>query len=185
MALTRKLLRSMGIEDEKIEQIIEEHTGTVNRLKDELDQYREDAEALPGVREELDALKAKGDGGYREKYEKEHEEFEAFKAETEKEGAEREKRTLYRRLLQDAGIDPKRLDAVLKVSDLSGVEVKDGAIVDYDKLSESVKSEWADFIRREERAAEPPATPPKGEGDGKGEPRSLREAMHDRYDHRD
>ena len=39
MALTRKLLRSMGIEDEKIDQIIDEHAESVNALKAKLD-YR-------------------------------------------------------------------------------------------------------------------------------------------------
>ena len=59
MALTRKLLRSMGIEDDKIDQIIEAHGETVSALKDERDQYRDAAEALPGVQKELDDLKAK------------------------------------------------------------------------------------------------------------------------------
>ena len=43
MALTRKMLKAMGIEDEKIDQIIEAHTETVDALKVERDQYKEDA----------------------------------------------------------------------------------------------------------------------------------------------
>lgn len=37
MALTRKMLKAMGIEDEKIDQIIEEHAESVNALKAKLD----------------------------------------------------------------------------------------------------------------------------------------------------
>lgn len=46
MALTRKLLRSMGIEDEKIDQIIDAHTETVNALKDERDGLKDAADRL-------------------------------------------------------------------------------------------------------------------------------------------
>ena len=39
MALTRKMLKAIGIEDEKIDQIIDEHAESVNALKTKLD-YR-------------------------------------------------------------------------------------------------------------------------------------------------
>ena len=55
------------------------HLGVVDPLKDDLTKYKTDAEKLPGVQKELDDLKAAGDGGYKEKYEKEHSAFEAFK----------------------------------------------------------------------------------------------------------
>jgi hypothetical protein len=35
MALTRKMLKAMGIEEEKIEQIIEAHAETVDGLKED------------------------------------------------------------------------------------------------------------------------------------------------------
>ena len=49
MALTRKMLKAMGIEDEKIDQIIEAHSETVDALKEQRDQYKADAEKLPEV----------------------------------------------------------------------------------------------------------------------------------------
>ena len=52
------------------------HLGVVDPLKDDLTKYKADAEKLPGVQKELDDLKAAGDGGYKEKYEKEHSAFE-------------------------------------------------------------------------------------------------------------
>ena len=58
MALTRKFLKAMGIEDEKIDQIIEAHTETVSGLKDSLDKAEADAKALPDIQKELDAAKA-------------------------------------------------------------------------------------------------------------------------------
>ena len=182
MALTRKLLRSMGIDDDKIDQIIEAHTETVNALKDERDEYKDAAEKLPKVQAELDELKAKPDDGFREKYEKEHADFEAYKAETEKAGAEREKKSLYRKLLQDAGVDPKRIDAVMRVADLSEVSVEDGAIVDADKVTEAVKSEWSDFIRTTGSKPAGVDTPPAGgNGGSENEPKNLAEALRQKY----
>ena len=56
------------------------HLGVVDPLKDDLTKYKADAEKLPGVQKELDDLKAAGDGGYKEKYEKEHSAFETYKS---------------------------------------------------------------------------------------------------------
>ena len=180
MALTRKLLRSMGIDDDKIDQIIEAHSETVNALKDERDSYREAAEALPGVQKELDELKGKPDDGFKEKYEKEHADFEAFKERTVKDASEREKRALYRKLLQEAGVDPKRLDAVMRVADLSEVAVEDGKIKDADGIAGAVKKEWSDFIVQ---TGTKPATvdnPPAGGDPGQKEPHSIAEAVRQR-----
>ena len=49
MALTRKFLKALGIEDEKVDEIISAHTETVDALKAERDGYKADAEKLPGV----------------------------------------------------------------------------------------------------------------------------------------
>jgi hypothetical protein len=57
MSLTRKMLRAMGIEDEKIDEIITAHTETVDALKEQRDQYKADAEKLPNVQKELQGLK--------------------------------------------------------------------------------------------------------------------------------
>ena len=58
MALTRKFLKAMGIEEEKIDQIIEAHTETVSGLKDSLEKAEAAAKDLPSVQKELDAAKA-------------------------------------------------------------------------------------------------------------------------------
>ena len=58
MALTRRALKAMGIEDEKIDEIISMHTDTVDGLKDQVKTYEADAKKLPTVQKELDELKA-------------------------------------------------------------------------------------------------------------------------------
>ncbi len=146
MALTRKLLKGMGLTEEQVDTIIEAHTETVDGLKTDINKYKGDAEKLPGVQKELDNLKAAGDGGYKEKYEKEHEAFENFKqAQTAKE-TRQAKEIAYREFLKSVGVSEKRIPSVMKVTDLDGIELDGDKIKDAEKLTESVKTEWADFI---------------------------------------
>ncbi|WP_337379208.1 Clp protease N-terminal domain-containing protein [Parolsenella catena] len=186
MALTRKMLKAMGIEDEKVDQIIEEHVESVDGLKAERDRYRAGAEEAEGLRKQLEEAKAAGEGAgeYEEKYKAKCKEFDDYKAKVDGEAAEREKRGLYRKLLEDAGIDPKRVDTVLKVSDLSKVSVKDGAIEGAEGIADGIKTEWADFIATTSTKGAPVPTPPKGDG-GAAAPKNLREALHQRYDNKE
>ena len=54
MALTRKLLKGMGLTDEQVDTIIEAHTDTVDGLKADVSKYKTDAEKLSDVQKELD-----------------------------------------------------------------------------------------------------------------------------------
>ena len=59
MALTRKFLTALGVDADKIDEIITAHTDTVEALKEERDKYKADAELLPNVQEELALRKHK------------------------------------------------------------------------------------------------------------------------------
>lgn len=165
MALTRKMLKALGIEEDKIEQIIEAHTETVDALKDEREKYRTAAEKLPGVERELEGLKASG-GDWQAKYEKEHSDFVAYKADVsaKEEGAAKE--TAYRALLAEAGIDPKRIDTVIRAekSGFGDLVMKDGKFEKADELTANIKANWADFIQTTTTTGVPTATPPTGTG---------------------
>ncbi len=182
MALTRKMLKAMGIEDEKIDQIIEEHVESIDGLKAERDRYKEGADEAEGLRKQLEEAKKAGE--YEEKYKAKCKEFDDYKAKVDGEAAAREKRGLYRELLAGAGVDPKRIDTVLKVSDLSGVTVKDGAIEGADDLTESIKSDWSDFIAVKTTQGATVPNPPKSTG-GAAAPKNLREALHQRYENKE
>ena len=70
MALTRAMLKGMQLTEEQVSAIIEEHSNTVQGLKDEIKKYKADAEKLPEVQKELDKLK-EGDGNdWEKKYNK-------------------------------------------------------------------------------------------------------------------
>lgn len=169
MALTRKALATMGIEEDKIDQIIEMHTGVTTELKTELDKAKEDAEKLPNVQKELDDLKAtvekNGEDAYKVKYEALKEDFEQYKSEQAQKEIHAKKESVYRNLLQEVGISDKRINAVLKVSDVDAIELDDeGNAVGADVLKQSIGEEWSDFIVTTETVGAKTATPPTGNG---------------------
>jgi len=147
MALTRKFLSALGIEAEKIDEIINAHTETVNALKEERDGYKEAAEKLPGVQKELNDLKEAGNSedGYKQKYEDEHAAFENYKTEMKQKEDTRQKQDAYRKLLISSNIDESRIDAILRVTEFSNLELKDGKFEDEDKLKKNIDAEWAGF----------------------------------------
>ena len=191
MALTRKFLAAMGIEAEKVDEIIDAHTETVNALKKERDEaraeatsHKADAEKLPAVQKELDDLKAaNADDSYKEKYEKEHSDFEAYKAQVLEKETKQKKEVAYRAVLKDAGVSEKRIDSIIKVSAVNDVELDgDGNIKDVDKLIDSVKTEWADFIVKEGSQGADTKTPPPGDGKGEGTPSRAAQVAQKHYE---
>lgn len=167
MALTRKFLSAMGIEDDKVDEIITAHTDTVNALKEQRDKYKEDAEKLPTVQKKLDELQAQGDkkDPYKEKYEKLQVEFDTFKEGVENEKIKAKKNKAYRELIKKAGVSEKRIDAIMKVTNIDNVELDEkGEIKDADKIMESIKKEWSDFIVTESQKGADTTTPPTSTG---------------------
>lgn len=164
MSLTRKMLKAMGIEEEKIDQIIEAHTETVDGFKDKVNDYKDKAEKYDTVKKELDDLK-NGDNDWQKKYEKEHNDFEAYKNDVTAKETKRTKEHAVREFYKGVGVSEKRLDAVLKVTNLDDFELdKDGKIKNADKHTENVKKEWADFIETTTTQGADTATPPVNNG---------------------
>ena len=182
MALTRKMLKAMGIEDEKIDEIIDAHTETVNALKEQRDQYKEDAEKLPTVQAELDKLKGSED--WKAKYETEHQEFETYKTTVAAEKDAEQKKALYRQLLRDKKIDEKRLDAIIKVTDLSTLKVKDGKLENADDLKKNIDTEWAGFIVKDKVEGAGVDNPPAGNPSGARQPSRAAELAKKYHDTR-
>jgi hypothetical protein len=173
MALTRKLLKGMGLTEEQVDTIIEAHTDTVDGLKEDINKYKGDAEKLPGVQKELDDLKAAGDGGYKKKYEDEHKAFEDFKqAQTEKE-TKQAKVAAYTAFLKSVGISEKRIPAIIKVTDLNTVELEGDKVKNAETLAESVKTEWGDFIETSNTNGANTQTPPANNPNNGDDPSKM------------
>lgn len=167
MALTRKFLAALGIETEKIDEIISAHTEVTDALKEERDKYKTAAEKLPEVEKENAELKEKaaGEDPYKEKYEKLKKEHEDYKKDVEAKATTAKKESAFKAILKEIGIPEKRIDSVIKVSDFGKIEFDDeGKVKDGDKLKESLKTEWADFIPTTKIEGANPATPPANNG---------------------
>lgn len=162
MALTRKFLSALGIDADKVDEIIGAHAETVDALKAERDGYKADADMLQAVRKELDELKeATGKDPYKVKFEALKEEFDSFRAETGAKEKRAKTEAAYRALLREAGIPEKRIEAVLRVSDLSKAELaEDGTLVNAAALAEGIRTEWSDFIPTSEQKGADTAKPP-------------------------
>lgn len=185
MALTRRMLAAMGIEADKIDEIIAAHTESVEALKAQRDEYKTNAERYSAVSAELDALKKKAetDRSFEEKYnalvaeredaekkatakyDKLKGEFDSFKADTEKQQTVAKKKTAYRDILQSIGVSPKRLDAVLRLANLDSVQFdENGALANEDDLKKTAAEEWSDYIVTESSVGAETEKPPQSNG---------------------
>lgn len=166
MALTRKMLKAMNIEDEKIDQIIEAHTEVTDTLKTERDRYKADAETVQSLTEELENLRKSHDGAneYANKYKELEKQFKDYKAEIENKEAFSKKADAYRKMLKDAGISEKRIDSVLRLAKADGIIDKiefDGENVkDSESITNAIKSNYEDYIETPAKNGANVANPP-------------------------
>ena len=126
---------------------------------------------------EIDALKAEKHDAedkatsaekWKTKYDAMKDEFEAYKKDISAKESKATKDNAYKELLKQAGISEKRLDSVLRVTDVSSLEMgEDGKFKDSDKILENIKNEWADFITTTETHGASTSTPPANTGGGK------------------
>lgn len=171
MALTRKYLKAMGLEDDKIDQIIEAHTEVTTAIKADADRYKADAEKLPEVQAELDSLKAMKDDGLQAKVDQLTAELTEEKAGRKK---DRQEATIRQELTAMGAQDVDYL--LYKLGDTSELFDEEGQLKDRDAFAEKTKADYPNQFKAEPTKSK--GTPPPPAGD-RGEPHatSLREAI--------
>lgn len=162
MALTRKMLKAMGLEESVIDSIIDAHSETVEALK----KQRDDAQAEAGKVEDLTRqlneantkLSTAGDAA------KVQADFDAFRQQVENEKREAAETADVLAICKDAGITRDSfLRAVGRDFDRSKIQRgEDGAISNRDALVEYVRKDFADFGSTTVEQGTPPVTPPAG-----------------------
>lgn len=192
MALTKtqlkEILSKAGVSAENAEPavtaIMDGHLASVNALREERDKFKEDADKLHAVQKELDDLKEKGNDSYKEKYEKEHKDFEDYKAEQTAKETKANKTAAFRKLLKEAGVSEKRLDTVIRASapDIDGIQLdKDGNIKNAESLTKTIKEDWADFITTKAAKGANSANPPANSGGKKSHEEIYKKDEKGRY----
>nr|DAG68709.1 MAG TPA: hypothetical protein [Caudoviricetes sp.] len=167
MALTRKLLKGMGLTDEQVDTIIEAHTDTVDGLKDQIATYKADAEKLPGVQKELDDLKKDSSGNdYKAKYEKEHKDFCDYKdGITAKETAAAKEKAA-RAYFESKGIPAESMALVIRgaKAEISGLELDGEKIKDSKALDALLNGDYKGLVGRTTKTGTETQTPPETSG---------------------
>ena len=165
MSLTRKMLKAMGIEEEKIDQIIEAHSETVDSLKADRDSYKEDAKKLKDVQKELDDLKAKGDDGWKEKHDKLKDEFDTYKKDVEAKETHNKKVEAYKAILKDANLSEKGIEKAIKYAEWDKIELDaDGKLKGASDHIKAVREEWAEYVTTTTTTGAKTSTPPANNG---------------------
>lgn len=168
MALTRKFLKALGIEDEKVDEIISAHTETVDALKAERDGYKADADKLPGVQSQLDDATAQlndtKDGGFKAKYEAEHKAFEDYKADIVAKETHAAKESAVKAYFHDKGIADKSMTLAMRyIGDgIDALEIDDGKIKDTKSLDDAIAGDLASLVVTTGTKGADTDTPPDG-----------------------
>lgn len=167
MALTRSLLKALGLNDEQINSIVEAHTDTIAGLRDSLKAAEEKAKRFDDVEKELNALKSKGTEDYKAKYEAEHTAFENYKsdvtAKAEKAAKEKAVSTYY----ESKNITGKNLSIAMRGSkaEIDGIELdENGKIKDTSVFDMLINGDFAGLVSTERTEGADTKNPPTNTG---------------------
>lgn len=193
MALSRSWLAALGIDEAKVDEIVKANAESISGLKTERDELREQLKDLPDLKRQLEEAKAAKDSGeewekkyndlkadfdsyktehdkdgdLKEKYDALKAEYETFKKDTAEKAEADTKSSAFTAMLKDLGIAEKYIPSILKVTDLKSLKLdKDGALEDLDKLKQSSKEAYSDFIVKERQEGAGTSTPPGGGATG-------------------
>ena len=159
MPFTRSFLKSIGLNDDQIASTMEEHTSVTDELKRQRDAYKADAEKLPTVQQELDALKNGED--FKAKYETEHQAFEDYKQQVAKDAQTQKVKAAYAKLLADEHIDGKLIDNIVGITDINAMKLdNDGNLENIDALKTTINDKYSAFKVKTEQRTHKPETPP-------------------------
>lgn len=163
MALTRKMLKGMGLSEEQIDTIIEAHTDTLDGLKDKADK----ADALAKQVKDLEGQIAASKGGkdWKAEHDKLKGEYDAYKQQVAEKAADDAKLKEVRRLGKEAGLSEAGIEKAAKYTDRKGLELDaDGKAKDAAAMVKALREEWPEYIVKTGRKGMQPATPPEKGG---------------------
>lgn len=182
MALTRKFLKALGIDEDKVDEIISAHGETVSELKNQIEQAQQGAKDLDAVTKERDTLvqrvealeKASGDAA------KVQAEYDAYKQQVETDKANAGKKALVRKALENAGANPAALDLLLNTVELEKVELDGEALKDTDAVLKPVKEAHSGLFGEVKKTGTPTIAPPTGDGKPAA-PTTIADALREKY----
>ena len=152
MALTRKLLKGMGLTDEQVDTIIEAHTDTTDGLKAKIESLEADAKDLPKIRKQLETaeaeLEAAKKDGWKVKHDQVKKDFDNYKSEIEAKEAKAAKETAVRAYYESKNIVGKGLDIAMRGSreEIDALTLEDGKIKDTAALDALIAGDFSGLV---------------------------------------
>lgn len=167
MALSRSFLKSIGLNEDQINAVVEANSESLEGIKAERDKYKADAEKLPKVQEDLKKAQAAAkDSG---EYDKLKKEFDDYKADVASKEALAAKKAAFQKVAKDAGLTEAGIAKAAKYQDYSKIELDDkGEIKDAKDLIKTIKEEWPEHVAKKETKGANTPNPPDGGNGGSG-----------------
>lgn len=158
--------------DKAAEEICGRHSADLDSIKEQRDSFKKDSETLVSVQKELDALKAKGDDGYKEKYEKEHKAFSDYKADIEAKATGAAKEKAVRAYFEGKNIKGNNLEIAIRGArdEISAIELDGEKIKDTSKLDSLVSGTYADLVSTQTVVGAQSVNPPANNGGDEKKP---------------
>lgn len=163
MALTRKMLKGMGLTEEQADTIIDAHTETVDGLKERLKTAEDKAKKADDLQKELDDLKAKGGEDYKARAEKAEKDLKDFKAEVAAKETRAAKEKAVKAYFEAKDITGSNLSIALRGAkdEINGIELDEkGGIKDTKALDDLVGGEFASLVVKSSTRGAKTSTPP-------------------------
>lgn len=176
----REILSEADVPADKINGVIDEiiagHTATTDALNDRIKELEPLAAQITDLTGKLDKANAdlktaqdalKAAEPYKGKYEQEHADFEAFKADAAGKESKAKANEALTKLLTEHGYSATGIAKIVKYGGLTPEFDNDGNITNTDAIMQSVGAEWGEYhnspVKTEGvQTAQPPATKPSG-----------------------
>ncbi len=172
MAFTRKYLASLGLENDKIDAIIEAHTEVTDALKADITKYKAEADKISGLKKQVEEAKQhKADADkFKADYEAEKAAHDKLKSDNAVQAETAKKTAALKKLLKDSGFHEKGLDKIVKYTNLSSLELdENGNFKDAEKITADIEGEWGEFKGKTEKFEHIPGNQPNN-GGGSNQP---------------
>lgn len=172
MAFTRKYLASLGLENDKIDAIIEAHAEVTDALKADITKYKTEADKIPALEKQVkEAEQYKADADkYKADYEAEKSAHDKLKSDNAVQAETAKKTAALKKLLKDNGYHDKGLDKIVKYTDLKSLELdENGTFKDVEKITADIEGEWSEYKGKTEKFEHVPQNQPNN-GGGSNQP---------------
>lgn len=172
MSFTRKFLASLGLENDKIDAIIEAHTEVTDALKADITKYKAEADKIPALEKQVEEAKqdkANADK-YKADYEAEKAAHDKLKSDNAAQAETAKKTAALKKLLKDSGYHEKGIDLVAEHTNLSSFELdENGTFKDAEKITAGIEEKWGIFKGKTEKFEHVPQNQPNN-GGGSNQP---------------